>query len=270
MLGACLAGTARQPGGELSAPDIRAFRPSANGFAFVNHFTGSPIPFSLGGLENRIGTPSAFGLCGGMSFAAADMYLAGRAPPVRSTSPSKQDDGALFDYIQRRQMATFGPGMGLAGRFGRWMSLPDLGPLGTRTMTIGELDGVRAGLGAGRPIVLGLVFNHHAANKEASGPAGVPWENHQVLAYDVATPVAQESGTISIRIYDPNYPKQNDVVLRCRPRIAGMMMVGPWGGVQAPLMGVECERAVGTRRGTPVRGVFVMPYSGATVPQKLE
>ena len=31
----------------------------------------------------------------------------------------------LFDYIQQRQLATFGPQMGLAGRFGRWMSLPD-------------------------------------------------------------------------------------------------------------------------------------------------
>ena len=149
------------------------------------------------------------------------------------------------------------------------MSLPDTGLLGTRTMTIAELGEIRAGLSAGRPRVLGLVFNHHLANKEASGPAGVPWENHQVMAYDVVASPGSP-GAVSIRIYDPNYPKQDDVVIRCRPRIGGMMMVGPWGGVEAPLMGAECERVVGTRRGMAVRGVFVMPYSGAVVPEKLE
>ena len=275
MLGTCLAGTKWQPVEESPARDIRTFRPSANGFAFVNRFTGSPIPFSLGGLENKLGTPSAFGLCGGMSFAAADFFLAHRTPPARATPPSKRDGRALFDFIQQRQMATFGPQMRLAARFGRWMSLPDVGPFGTRTMTIAELDDIRAGLSAGQPIVLGLVFNHHGANKEASGPAGVAWENHQVLAYDMA-PSPRSRGTASIRIYDPNYPGRDDVRIVCRVRVAGMAMVGPWGGVQVPVLGVECERVIGevggkgAREPTRVRGLFVMPYMAARLPEKVE
>ncbi len=52
------------------------FRPSLHGFRFTNHFTGSPLPFSLGGLEKHLNLPNDFGLCGGMSFAAADFFLA--------------------------------------------------------------------------------------------------------------------------------------------------------------------------------------------------
>lgn len=276
---ACAAGTGVQPPrGETSVPDIRAFRPSANGFAFANHFTGSPIPFSLGGLENRIGAPSTFGLCGGMSFAAADLFLAGRTPPTRDKPLVKgepEGGGAWFNYIQGRQLTSLGPGLELAARFGRWMSLPDNGGrvdaplLGTRTMSLGELGEIRTTLGEGKPVVLGLVFNRHASNAEAGGRIGVPWENHQVLAYDAASDGASGNGATMIRIYDPNYPKRDDAAIRCVTVITGTMLAGPWGGVRVPVLGVECSRVVETQRPTVVRGVFAMPYAPVRVPETL-
>lgn len=271
-------GTAQPPPEKPGPPDIRTFRPSSNGFAFVNHFTGSPIPFSLGGLETRIGAPSTFGLCGGMSFAAADLFLAGKTPPTRDTPPFKNEPeggGAWFSYIQSRQLTSLGPGLELATKFGRWMSLPDDGErvdaplLGTRTMTMEELHAIRAALAEGRPVVLGLVFNRHAGNAGSNGRVGVPWENHQVLAYDAAPAVvAGKSGT-TIRIYDPNYPKRDDVVIRCDCTITGTMLAGPWGGLRVPVLGVESARCVGTQRPTAVRGVFAMPYEPARIPDGL-
>jgi hypothetical protein len=260
LLAAAAAGAGDQP----SAPDIRSFRPSANGFAFVNHFTDSPLPFSFGGLEHKIGAPTVFGLCGGMSFAAADLFLAGQAPPLRTTPPVKGEK--LYDYIQQRQLTSLGPRMTLAVRIGRWMGLPDSGPFGTRTLTVEELGGMQALLAKGQPVVLGLVFNHHSANRDASGPAGVPWENHQVLAYDETS----SPGLVSFRIYDPNYPKRDDAEIRCLLRISGSVTVGPWGSVRMPLLGVECERAVGARVPTPIRGMFAMPYSSVRPPDPLE
>lgn len=273
-------GTGAKPKSQPDRPDIRTFRPSANGFAFVNHFTGSPIPFSLGGLENKIGAPSTFGLCGGMSFAAADLFLAGKSPPTRDKPPVKgepEGGGAWFNYIQGRQLTSLGPGLELAAKFGRWMSLPDNGGrmdaplLGTRTMTLEELAGIRASLGEGKPVVLGLVFNRHASNTEAGGRIGVPWENHQVLAYDAASDGAsgRGNGGVMIRVYDPNYPKHDDAAIRCEMVITGTVLAGPWGGVRVPVLGVACSRVVGTQRPTIVRGVFAMPYAPAPLPETL-
>ena len=280
LLLACAGGTAQPqpPRAEAVPPDIRTFRPSTNGFAFVNHFTGSPIPFSLGGLENKIGAPSTFGLCGGMSFAAADLFLAGRTPPTRDKPPVKgepEGGGAWFGYIQTRQLASLGPSLEQAAKFGRWMSLPDDGGradmplLGTRTMTLCELGEIRTALAAGKPVALGLVYNRHASNTEAGGRTGVPWENHQVLAYDATTQSRAGKGGTTIRIYDPNYPKRDDAIIRCDLVLTGSMLAGPWGGVRVPVLGVESMRVIGTQRPTLVRGVFAMPYTPAPVPDSL-
>lgn len=278
MILACAAGTGLQPRNDGIPQDIRTFRPSANGFAFVNHFTGSPIPFSLGGLENKIGAPSTFGLCGGMSFAAADMFLAGRTPPTRDKPPVKgepEGGGAWFSYIQGRQLTSLGPGLEQAAKFGRWMSLPDNGGradaplLGTRTMTLCELGEIRSTLAAGKPAALGLVYNRHAGNSEAGGRIGVPWENHQVLAYDAAPTILGGQNGITIRIYDPNYPKRDDAIIQCDVVITGSMLAGPWGGVRVPVLGVECVRAIGTQSPTVVRGMFAMPYTPVQVPETL-
>ncbi len=256
-------------------PNIHDFRPSANGFAFVNHFEGTPIPGGLGaigeGIGRRLGAPSTFGLCGGMSFAAADFFLAGRTPPTRTTQPTRGEP--LYDYIQKRQITSVGPGMSLAGTFGRWMSLADDGPAGTRRLSIAEIDDLASSLDAGRPAVIGLVFNRHPGNRDSTARAGSPWENHQVLAYAVSRDAA--SHAVEFRIYDPNYPKDDAAVIRCRAVAVDTMLVAPWGGWSVPVMGYQCERRVsgpihGAAYTTPVRGIISMPYFATVPPQNLD
>ena len=258
----------------IAPRDIRSFRPSANGFAFVNHFTGTPLPGGLAalteGLGKRLGAPSTFGLCGGMSFAAADLFLAGRTPPAQTTQPTRAEP--LLEDIQTRQTDSVGPGMSLAGTFGRWMSLPDNGAPGTRALSIAEIDALDASLDAGAPAVIGLVFTRHPGNNDSTARAGSSWENHQVLAY-AATRNAS-AGTIEFRIYDPNYPKDDAAVIRCRAVQTGTMLVAPWGGWSVPVMGYTSERRVtGSRPGhvyiTPVRGVIAMPYAPSVPPDGL-
>jgi hypothetical protein len=253
-----------------SAPrDIRSFRPSANGFGFVNHFEGSSLPGGLGAitgdLQQRLGGPSTYGLCGGMSFAAADLFLAGRTPPERTTPPQRGEH--LFDFLQKRQVDSLGDALTLAGTFGRWMSLPDDGPFGTRRLSLDQLLDLHASIHRGEPAVIGLVFRHHLGNKHARGRAGSPWENHQVLAYDDAE---ESDGSFEFRIYDPNYPKADDAVIRGRIKVVGSMLAAPWGGWRVPVYGMECERIVGSRSRTPVRGIIAMPYTATTVPAQLE
>ena len=62
-------------------PSAKDFKPSVHGFHFRNNFSGSPLPSGLGFLNSLVSTPSQFGLCGGMSAAAADFFIAGREPP---------------------------------------------------------------------------------------------------------------------------------------------------------------------------------------------
>jgi hypothetical protein len=259
----------------ITPPNIHTFRPSANGFAFVNHFQGTPLPGGLGaigeGIGKSLGAPSTFGLCGGMSFAAADLFLAGRTPPTRATQPTRGQP--LYEYIQSRQITSVGANMSLAGTFGRWMGLPDNGPLGTRRLSIVEIDELAASLEAGKPAVIGLVFNRHPGNIHSTARSGTPWENHQVLAYDLTRD--DTTRTIEFRIYDPNYPKDDAAVIRCRAVGTDMMLVAPWGGWSVPVMGYLCERRVtGSKPGqnhiTPVRGVLAMPYDSIVPPQGLD
>jgi hypothetical protein len=255
----------------IAPRDIRTFRPSANGFAFVNHFEGSSLPGGLGALtgdlQQRLGGPSSYGLCGGMSFAAADLFLAGRPPPDRTNPPTRGEK--LFDYIQKRQITSIGDGLTLAGTFGRWMALPDDGVFGTRRLSLDQIDDLRASLDRGEPAIIGLVFRHHIGNKHARGAAGSPWENHQVLGYALAAD-PKDPRAFDFRIYDPNYPKADDAVIHCREVVTGTMLAAPWGGWRVPVYGAECERRVGTRSKTLVRGIIAMPYAATDVPSSLE
>jgi hypothetical protein len=206
-----------------------------------------------------------------MSFAAADYFLAGRAIPSRPSPevPPKRGEG-LFDYLQKRQLASVGPGMTLAGTFGRWMSLPDDGLMGTRALSVDEVEDMAATIERGEPVVIGLVYNHHPGNQGARGPAGQPWQNHQVLAYGVVRPDAAHPSTTEFRIYDSNYPKADDAVIRCRAVVCGSVLAAPWGGWRVPLMGVECERQVGNKKPMPVRGVMGMPYAAKRPSEHLD
>lgn len=240
-----------------SLPSFAQFLPSRNGFRFRNQFTGSPLPISLGGLEERLGVPNHYGLCGGMSFAAADYFIAGMEPPAATDPPARGE--ALYTYLFSRQVESLGAAMEFVPRFARWMSLPDDGLGGTRSLTVGGLGQIISSLERHQPVHLGLVLTSHAEG-------GMLWQNHQVLAYGVERRGARG---LDIRIYDPNFPDNDGAVLEMRFGTVGFVVLraGPGGLMTAPWPGIETVRRAPGRRDTPVRGVFEMAYSPRTPAQ---
>ncbi|MBL9032954.1 MAG: hypothetical protein JNM80_14755 [Phycisphaerae bacterium] len=231
---------AQQPA-PTSTPAPRSFadfRPSIHGFRFVNSFTGSPLPVRLGNAERSMNVPNRFGLCGGMSFAAADFFLARRDRPLADVPPAQGDP--LYDFLYGRQVASLGTLGVMATKFMEWMRLSDDE---CRRRTLDELPEITRRLAEGKPEHLGLVLTSAARNPE-------PWHNHQVLAYALGE---GPEGVTVIRIYDPNYPERDDATL---------------------VLGTPGESIAGTRvvpgkRPTIVRGVFRMSYTPVKPPESL-
>lgn len=213
------------------------FRPSRHGFAFRNEFSGSPLPVSLGRTEETLGLPARYGLCGGMSFAAADWFLAGRTIPAATTPPARGQP--LYTYLYARQARSLAPVGSMGLKFMEWMRLPDHGPGSAAERTEAELPGILGALSRGEPVMLGLVFLSAKDNPQ-------PWHNHQVLAYAAAG----TADPIRLLIYDPNFPGRDDAAIT----IAGS------GGT------LRIEREVPGRRPTHIRGLFRMAYAPASPP----
>jgi hypothetical protein len=204
-----------------------------------------------------------------MAAAALDYFLS--CIPIPSTATVPATGTTLYNYLLRRLLDSLGsPTFGMVTKFLSWTNRPDitigLGPLaymirpgvfldwslpvsltklarkaidGVQELTLPELRGTIAGLSA-RPVPLGLVY---------VGPGAVNiWENHQVLAY--GTTVISPTVT-DIKVYEPNYPRADDAVIRCE-------VVGPR---------VRCVERVPSRGVTKrVRGFFRMPYTRVTPP----
>lgn len=224
------------------------FRPSIHGFRFRNTFTGSPIPtryrplLSKLGLESAVDVPATYGLCGGMSAAAADFYLADARVPQSDEPP--RDDDPLYAYLSDRQVDSLGPGFSLALTFAEWMAYDDhragMKPRAGRrdigVETAARLQGIYDKLDNHDLVVLGLVY--------VKLGTGLLWENHQVLAYGYDR---DDSGA-RIRIYDPNHPGDDGVVIAIRE-------------CEPESRAVTCELIPTKRRARPVRGLFEMPYT---------
>jgi hypothetical protein len=231
----------------LMPPVAGQFVPSRHGFHFLNSFPGTPLPFSIPVLPGLAQIPSYYGLCGGMSAAAADYFYAGRATPPDREPPRKRT--ALYQYLFRRQIDSFSPFGEPVLRFVKWMGLAERMPFGTWHRSCDEVIQLQALFGAGTPVQpVGLVF----AN------SGEPlWENHQVLATGY-----RERGPdlVEIPIYDPNYPENDQVFIRCHRTICE--------GAASTIPALRCERVAivagqdgrPTEQVRPMRGLFLMPY----------
>lgn len=247
------------------------FRPSQHGFLFVNSFDGSPI--------GDIGIPGAsviakgvvgarFGLCGGMSFAAADLFRAGVARPAQATVPPPRS--AWYEYIHARQAESVGRDLGVVHLFVAWMHAPDNGLTGVRVQTLAALESMRGPLEAGRGAVVGMVFPG-----QKRGRARALWEHHQVLAYRVESRGAGGgAGKVGasplwrVFIYDPNYPTRDDAMIEVRPVVAAWARTGtatPF----VPVIGAAVERRVPGRDRSPLRGIFGIPYTPRVPPASL-
>jgi hypothetical protein len=222
------------------ARSFAEFRPSEHGFRFVNSFRGSPLPVALGRFERRLNVPERFGLCGGMCFAAADYFIAGRSLAEELPQKEAPVRGVpLYDYLYARQAASLAPLAVMFAKFVEWMDLPEEGEDGTHERTMAELRSIAAGIEAGEPVLLGLVL-------VSSADGGEPWRNHQVLAYGVER--GDEGAVRALRVYDPNYPERDDVAIR-------------WCGDEA-----RWDRLVPERSQTRVRGFFRMHYEPVEPP----
>jgi hypothetical protein len=197
------------------------FRPSLNGFGFANRWPHvPPLRFRVGGpvpLELAIGD-AANGLCGGMALAALDLWFAGvPAPP--DTDPPLEGSPA-FRYLVRRQLDSFELGIGPARFY--LLGAPWRSATSRSAEVLGrELPRIRRDLAAGRPIALGLV---HAVS---ANPATLI-QDHQVVAHGIEA--GPEPGSLSLRIYDPNLPRNDSVRLTVGRGSTGDVVIKYSGG----------------------------------------
>lgn len=163
---------------------VPGFRPSTRAFAFTNSFAKAPVMFGVGN--------AAGGMCGGMVYAVRDFFEAGLPVPTADITP--QRGSALFRYVARRLVASFGLPFGFL-RYYRWMLLPPTAA-GERTVR-DSWPAIKAELDAGRLATLGLV-TLHSPNLARIG------RNHQVLAYGYAF----DGNEVVLSVYDPNTPRE--------------------------------------------------------------
>lgn len=241
--------------GHYYLPESQAvhFVPSQDSFKFGNLFPGFQLPFTIPFLPNMKKITGDYGLCGGMSAAASDFYLAGRAIPTVTGAPNTGT--VLYRYLFRRAMDSFAMGESIL-RFARWMALPDDSPQGVFRQTQPELDKLRAAIDQQRLQPIGLVITAGASLPEIS--QGV-WSNHQVLAYRYTN---NADGSTDVYVYDPNSPGSDGAYLHTSPVQVG---AGPDG----PLFGVQCQPVGINISPLRVRGFFLMPYEPADPPDGL-
>lgn len=219
---------------EQPAPGTaETFLPSKHGFAFANSWPKQPavvLPAPFG----RIGIGDASkGLCGGMVFAAADYFHAGRRPPAKRPAAGER----LYRYIVRRILHSWRLPTGVL-RYYRWMLLPD-GEAARRTAE-GQWPAIAAELDRGTPVPLGLV------TVASASPAQLR-HNHQVLAY-----AYQRRGPrIAVRVYDPNRGPRDDIAVQ----------FDTGGSEDAP----HLDHNLGIKR--PVRGFFRVGYAPRLPPE---
>jgi len=194
---------------------VPGFTPASSGFHFPNHFAKEPvIVLSLGVVRLPVGDASR-GLCGGMVFAARDLFDAGLPPPPGTEAPRRGT--ALFGYLVRRLFSSFDLPMGPL-RYMMWMALPSrsfLGIPGVAERTASHWIRIRAELDEGRPAALGLV------RAWSLNPLTLA-RNHQVLAYGYD--LDEATGALRIPVYDPNHPDDDAPALELRldqGRVAG-------------------------------------------------
>lgn len=237
---------------QLPVPTRIDFTPSKHGFRFVNAFSGYMLPFSVPFLsDSKVKGP--YGLCGGMSAAAIDFLLAGRDLPSCEEPPRRGT--RLHRYLFQRAIDSFAMGESIL-RFARWMLLPDDGMNGTYRLTMLEWEKIRAALDNQHLVPLGQLRAKVNSFQEVSRDV---WNNHQVLAYGYTE---YPDGSVNIRIYDPNCPKNDDVIIH-----GERVQVGFKDG--RPVFGLKCYEVDCWEKHRVLHGFFAMPYEPMEPPDKL-
>ncbi|NBC05958.1 MAG: hypothetical protein GVY26_02055 [Bacteroidetes bacterium] len=194
----------------IAQKKMTTFNPSKDGFNFDNRFkthTGDP-----GSIKIDWG-----GLCGGMSFAAADYFYSSVRMPRQNYAPAKGT--RLFDYLYERQLNSLS-GASIDKVAENWFN-----PFGSRNeefwgWAVDErLKELKRFIDRNRPIPI-LLFNGRDNNVA---------KNHWVLAigYDLGGYKFRKKNDprverIKIFVYDPNEPNKTCVLV---PRKGGEWMM---------------------------------------------
>ncbi len=193
-----------------------------------------------------------------MCAAVYDFLLACRAVPSVVDVPKQGT--RLQRYLFRRQMDSLG-GLGQhAVKVAQWTTLPDDTMVGTMRRTADEFKLVRQKLDQGNLVILTLIYEYAASLKELSRRI---FSNHQVLAWALKEDDAEIN---SIRIYDPNLPGRDDVIIRAEPLVLGELTTSS--GSEA-VRGLKSTEMVGAEFYKDVRGFFEMPYTPVKPPKGL-
>jgi len=208
------------------------FRPSEHGFKFGNAFK-LDIPIKLPFIE-KFG--SSYGLCGGMSLMAADCYTHGVPMPVLGKAP--ETGTQLYSYILARQLDTFGSRFKYLIKFFKWWRM--YSTFETQQATLKEWTKLKQRIDDGKPTPLGLVY--------VDEQTGRLWDNHQVLGYDYKQVSSTE---IHIFIYDPNYPKRDDVFIKAELDTSQT--------TNKNVQRLICNEHIPNMRTKTVRGFFIIP-----------
>jgi hypothetical protein len=202
------------------------FRPSRHGLHFANRWPATPAWWwGLGVVHLGFGN-AGNGLCGGMVFGARDRFERGEAPPPDTSPPSAGTP--LFREIVRRQVDSFDRAVVVPWRFWRASNASERS---RHHETVREAwPAIRREIDAGRLPMVGLV------REPRWNPLRIGM-GHQVLAYGYeASPE-----TVALRIYDPNHPDDDTVIVRLE-RDAGR--------------GIRLSQSTGE----PLRGILALPY----------
>jgi hypothetical protein len=176
---------------------VEGFLPSTSGFQFSNSWPHQPvlmIPFLTTHLA--IGN-AANGLCGGMAFAVRDFFEESLPIPRAAVNPALRTP--LYDYFVRRLFDSFDIPGGV-WHFISWQ-LPTKDQF--KDTVQDEWPKIKRALDAGSLVALGLI-------RTRSFWPGRLGKNHQVLTYGYDE---DESGHVTLRICDPNNPRNDDVTL---------------------------------------------------------
>jgi len=187
---------------------VTGFLPSTSGFHFPNAFAKAPVMrIAVGPQEIPVGN-AANGLCGGMAYAARDLFEARVPPPPDRTPPS--EGTPLFRYLVKRLFDSFDLPSGPV-KYQLWQWLPRGDVWGLRGLSwrtiVQEGPLIRGDIDAGRLSPLGLVRTRSPSPLDLG-------RNHQVLAYGYE--LDEAAGLLTIRVYDPNHPDDDGVALRIR------------------------------------------------------
>ncbi len=217
--------------------NVPGFLPSNNGFKFSNNNWsdfGYKLPLLQGfpGLEDiKLGTASN-GLCGGMAFAARD-YFEGRANIPAMTSNPNDAQNNFTKFIIKRLFNSFNTND--VTMYMKLMSplyadtdegaLNSVGQMGRAYVTIREeWPMIKSDIDQGHPAPIGLI-------RVKSAWIGDLGQNHQVLVYGYTI----NNNSISLRIYDPNIPLNDNLVITIKLQGVDKPLSAVYNGSQKPV-----------------------------------